>query len=505
MSAPDQNFTTALCGRTHCDLWPLLSYHAPIQSSDASFVKMPPRLAHKKSKTGCQRCKVRRVKCDEVRPICTSCARHSVTCEYRPIASLANASPSRPPIAARKTKFNNQPPPSAGQAASEEEVEGPEAAFGPNQRRLLELRLLHLFITTVVYTFPSSHTQAGVEVWSVGGVRLAFEHPFLLNAILALAALHVASEPDNGAASASAQGDRTGHPGHLVTSIAGLTSLSYDFADYTKVHEVYLNLVIGQQRDAVANINSGNANAIFLSTILLQYQAFRNSPGRQERTVYSPPLQWLRMAKAITSVAQTARPLIAKDSVMDFMAQQQNEPNLLDAQAIFSSNNYLGNAVFEALLDFERYPEPSLDEDTKHLYERMMGFIGGCWRGILRQEESRVTIRRILALGPLCPARFIEFLEQRRPRALAILAHHFAMAKVVDDHWLFRGFAQREVRGIGGLLPESWQWAMEWPNRVLNGNIPDVLHAAMLPSPEESVDGTEVKNFVRTATNVKCI
>jgi len=41
-----------------------------------------PRLYHKKSRTGCQRCKARRVKCDEKRPTCSGCNRHGMPCIY---------------------------------------------------------------------------------------------------------------------------------------------------------------------------------------------------------------------------------------------------------------------------------------------------------------------------------------------------------------------------------------------------------------------------------------
>ncbi|KAH0267417.1 hypothetical protein KCU91_g10111, partial [Aureobasidium melanogenum] len=44
--------------------------------------RRPPRLNHKKSRAGCQRCKARRVKCDEVKPACGGCNRHNVPCVY---------------------------------------------------------------------------------------------------------------------------------------------------------------------------------------------------------------------------------------------------------------------------------------------------------------------------------------------------------------------------------------------------------------------------------------
>ena len=157
----------------------------------------------------------------------------------------------------------------------------------------------------------------------------------------------------------------------------------------------------------------------------------------------------------------------------------------MDLETVFNPSNYLSNPAFVALLDWEKYLEPGFDEDTQKVYEKAVAYVASCWRGILNNETPRVIFRRIMALGIRVPPRFIDFIEQRRPRALAILAHQFAMAKVADDHWLFRGFAKREVEGIGGLLPHSWRWAMEWPKNVLEHGVVDVAAATMLPSPEE--------------------
>ncbi|EDO65360.2 hypothetical protein GE21DRAFT_9607 [Neurospora crassa] len=42
-----------------------------------------PRLGYTKSRNGCARCKLRRVKCDEVKPSCRACLRHGVICRYK--------------------------------------------------------------------------------------------------------------------------------------------------------------------------------------------------------------------------------------------------------------------------------------------------------------------------------------------------------------------------------------------------------------------------------------
>ncbi|XPS97037.1 hypothetical protein M3J09_006280 [Ascochyta lentis] len=45
------------------------------------------RRAHVKSRKGCGNCKLRRVKCDEVHPVCTNCKRYGVSCDYSSLKS----------------------------------------------------------------------------------------------------------------------------------------------------------------------------------------------------------------------------------------------------------------------------------------------------------------------------------------------------------------------------------------------------------------------------------
>ncbi len=81
-------------------------------------------------------------------------------------------------------------------------------------------------------------------------------------------------------------------------------------------------------------------------------------------------------------------------------------------------------------------------------------------------------VRRIVCLGVLAPRRYIELLEEGRPRALAILAHHMALSQAVEEHWWFHGVADRAVNGIQSILPAEWQWAMEWPISMIRVSKP---------------------------------
>ena len=80
---------------------------------------------------------------------------------------------------------------------------------------------------------------------------------------------------------------------------------------------------------------------------------------------------------------------------------------------------------------------------------------------------ERVVARRLTALGAMLPRPFITLFAQHRPRALVLTAQFFALKKSMEQHWWLRGTADHDVRGIQSLLPQNWQWAMEWPLATL--------------------------------------
>jgi hypothetical protein len=80
-----------------------------------------------------------------------------------------------------------------------------------------------------------------------------------------------------------------------------------------------------------------------------------------------------------------------------------------------------------------------------------------------------------LAFPATVSRRFIELLEERRPRALTILACFFALLKSMDSVWWLQGMARREVLGVVSLFnsdffgPDAyrvWWPHLEWAMRI---------------------------------------
>ncbi|KAL8410172.1 hypothetical protein RB596_000033 [Gaeumannomyces avenae] len=161
----------------------------PLQMQPQPPPKRPhgPRLYHKKSKTGCYRCKGRRVKCDEKRPVCGGCSRHLVECVY----PTTTAAPGGDGVRHRRTRAassrssgepQSQPQQQQQQAAARPSLDavalepslgsptagggGQQHGRGPSpeddediappecrERRVTEMRLLYYYLMTQARTF----------------------------------------------------------------------------------------------------------------------------------------------------------------------------------------------------------------------------------------------------------------------------------------------------------------------------------------------------------------
>lgn len=329
--------------------------------------------------------------------------------------------------------------------------------FEREERRQLELHLLHHYMVVVTYTFPACNEQRFRDLWTIDAVRSGFKHPFLLNAILAISSLHLLS--DTRSENYFYARDENQAAVERVTKSPSITELETS-ANLAKAHRLYLNLAVRQQREVILNLNSSNVDAVFMTSLLLSYQSLKLIPDQSNSPAYLPPILWLKMCKAVFGVIQAAQPMIQSDSVISVMLAYSTEPDVKDEVAMF---NPLYRKPFEALLDWNKYPEPDFNSGIKDAYERTLAYVGGVYRALLNKEAPRIMVRRIVCLGVLAPTQYIELLELRRPRALAILAHHLALSQAVEEHWWFHGVADRVVNGIQTLIPPEWQWAMEWP------------------------------------------
>jgi len=92
-----------------------------------------------------------------------------------------------------------------------------------------------------------------------------------------------------------------------------------------------------------------------------------------------------------------------------------------------------------------------------------LSYIGGVQIAIDSGEHVMGICRRMMAFATLIPKKFIDFVQDMRPRALAVLAHLFALAARMVDIWWIGSTVQRKILGIQQVLPLEWQGMIQMP------------------------------------------
>ncbi|KAI0102973.1 hypothetical protein GGR51DRAFT_258789 [Nemania sp. FL0031] len=120
------------------------------------------RRAHVKSRAGCENCRRRRVKCNEETP-CANCARRGDRCQRHIRSNYVTPIPRTPTWAP-----------------------SPSCRIKDTAVNLLHMKLFHHFQTSTRQTL-----LCGQEAWSYV-LQLSFEFDYLINAVLCIAARHLA-------------------------------------------------------------------------------------------------------------------------------------------------------------------------------------------------------------------------------------------------------------------------------------------------------------------------
>ncbi|KAI9739326.1 MAG: hypothetical protein M1834_007539 [Cirrosporium novae-zelandiae] len=449
------------------------------------------RRYHRKSRTGCQRCRARRVKCDETRPVCLNCNRHLVPCIYNsPTVSSAktaeqskdhdgtlnctvnpnllpenggNPSSTLPTLAHNGTRSEVIPSTNINDANA---FDFPES----ESRRLLELRLLHHYLTNLSQPFPVPQSAAVRAVWSVEVPKMAFQHSNILYTL-------------------------------FTTAVLNLLRTDANNAELIAARQYYLDLALREHRKAVSQLSSKNADAVCLASIMILIDAVAALHVRVIEP-YSPPTEWLQMGRGAGSVFKAALNIAKADETAKVMIILKAPPVFDESSIVYTEEDRreflgllnpdiptsTGSSCTPSSSSSSSPPSSSSfsssspssppseiwDTETRTTYEKTLSYIGSIHHAILLNNEPVFAIhRRLMGFALLVPNQFIEFVEQRRPRALVVLAHYFAVAARTTPIWYFGDTIGREILGIWGILPEGgWRACMEWPLRMAGLKVP---------------------------------
>jgi hypothetical protein len=312
-------------------------------------------------------------------------------------------------------------------------------------RRKLELRLLQNFFENTSQTFSACHNTEIRNAWAHDATKLALEHDNLLYEIFSISASHLLkSNPDDQEL--------------LLARQAYVSVALQEDQELLLARQAYVSVALQEQRNAVAKLGPQNADAVCLASSLILIDSFASLQDRS-LSPYLPPMEWLRIARGGASLYSMALHTLGDLETTRIRTFVMAEPVLTNLEVLFSESN---RERFVDLLTRDRLAE-SWDQGTQSTYEKALSYIGGIQIEIERGEHQLATLRRMLAFPLLVPKEFVSFVEEKRPRALVVLAHFIALAANMNGIWWIGDMVQRELEGIRGVLPVEWQVMMHRP------------------------------------------
>ncbi|KAH8818757.1 hypothetical protein DL96DRAFT_370609 [Flagelloscypha sp. PMI_526] len=383
-------------------------------SSNPTPLPAVTRKNHNKSKKGCLTCRKRRVKCNEIHPICKSCSRRREACvwnedSYDPIAIVL-------PRVARLTL----------KVSTDHQLRLPVlSSFRPK-----ELELLHNWTTNTIFTFIPD-LPAIRYGFQVSLPQIAFQNEFLLHATFAVTSLHM-------------------H--HLFPSSDHLLR--------AKMHCQRAVLgVLG------ASQNHVSSDAVLLANILLgTYWVAFPSWGSNNPDDLPDVFNWVPAARTFIRKIGFNR--------QDMLTGRISTPPFLPLAAI---GNHTSSTltpfpdILYRIYSPEMCPFDSEELEDKHVlaaYQVALELISHCtWSAFM---DSRVQYLAIYAFLSIVPDIFIRLFLENRPRALILVAHYCAFLGQFDRVWWYSWERfQHDLMRIMSLLDERWLPCIEYPLDVL--------------------------------------
>ncbi|KAI1378754.1 hypothetical protein F4677DRAFT_378293 [Hypoxylon crocopeplum] len=386
-------------------------------SSSSRPVRVP-KLGHKKSMFGCQRCRARRVKCNEAKPVCYNCKRHGVPCVYDRdsfVQLKASEKPTTVQISPSELK----------------ESDPPES----RERRMLETRLMHQYVVETGSSVAiDEHTMA---FFSRVIPKLAFESDALLYSMYTVSALHMA---------------RLGTIEELGVENANVAS-------------TYFSMAVREHNNDVSQMSRETADLVSLTSSLMRVVQLVLLQTRC-RQPYTPPYEWLAVTQTSASTFEETLGLFGLDN--------SESPTI----QMIKTSWHMHNGKQPRRKNFEQLKHlmdrsgeirktEQWDMEIRDAYENALHALCIILRLMDAEGLSGNVLRALVTFPMVVDRRYVELVHAASPRALVILAHYFALLANFEHIWWIANAGADEVRAIAGALSEEWQDMLPEPVKTI--------------------------------------
>ncbi|KAJ5904273.1 hypothetical protein N7504_006656 [Penicillium tannophilum] len=345
---------------------------------------------HTKSRTGCQICRSRKIKCDERHPSCLNCIKKGLRCDFiQTVESPITTSP---------------------------------------HSETLKLELLHHFtISTALTLSPDPQIR---DLWRVVIPQMAFTTDYLLDGILALAALHIARY-------------NSGRRHYLLAYAIERQSASLSKA---------LPLIPG--------VTPQTCSPLFVFGVLMLYFSLARPIQEDDMLVLGNGVipEWLYLLRGIDTVVMAEASIFSSPVSLIFKSTWGS----MDYWKTHTPEKYQVLMELEERLCAEAQTDearlPTLQKAIEAL-KRSYSFLYS--QHMKDQDKLRGFFQWLFEIDDA----YLELLRNGDNGALCVLAFYAVLVKNLERYWWVDGWAIHLIRGIYMLLDGEhrlWiRWAIE--------------------------------------------
>ncbi|KAK8014225.1 hypothetical protein PG990_007521 [Apiospora arundinis] len=402
----------------------------------------------RKSRSGCSTCRQRRVKCDEVRPVCGNCAKRFIThspCEYGQCVARRSTRQKGQAQSATRTS----PGHSADTRLGRSPTLTPSSIDNGSRWRMLELRLMHHYTTVVCQTMPDCNGSPARYMWEQTIPQYAFTSEVVLNPMLSVAALHMKCHS---------------------ASDSQLSLAITRYLDRSLVHH----------RQALKHIDSDIAEPIWLSTVVLANLYWLISHHARPDETYELPLEAWDILAGVSRLYAHRLDLLTKlgygwfgyDIVPSTLPDEELGPgHRASLQALDEDMSTL-----LARFDVNATAFDATSQEEHKMYEDAKAYVLLYYRAYFSGSVAKTIRRYIGTMALMFGPAYHQRMRDRDPLAMALYARMLVLMKVLDFAWWMNGSGEyevmeRDVYGMEQLIPTHRRWCMDWPLKVLSGEI----------------------------------
>lgn len=296
-----------------------------------------------------------------------------------------------------------------------------------------ELQLMHVWSLKTCRSFSSNLSG----VFQSFMVEQAFHHPFLMDSLLALTSLHIAS----GTASSN-DNDVNNHHGSLNLALV---------SEYIDDALHYQNSAVPAFSSALENISPLNCDALFACSVIMMACAFAapligSSRGNTRESLTSP----FHFVKGIHSVIDKARPWMA-NGPFRFAIITHSDDDWESSQQ--------DNEVFHRLRKLCFHGDPAI----RNILFHAITLLRNCFA-----KDETMAIPWIVVVGE----DFADLVQQEVPMALLVYMYWGVLLSRLKEVWWAtlsgRGIVNDLAKELAGI--DGWTEAIQWATEEVGTN-----------------------------------